>query len=49
MGSFHTLYTFENGAVIDETGPHAFYNVEEDSYLALSSWKIGYHTLDEFN
>lgn len=42
----HTLYTFENGTVIDETGPHAFYNVEHDFYLMLDQWKVGDHTLD---
>ena len=49
MSDYHTLYTFENGTVIDETGPHAFYNVEKNCFLNLSSWEIGYHALDERN
>lgn len=41
----HTLYTFEDGTVIDETGPHAFFCVERGYYLMLDQWKIGEHAL----
>lgn len=44
---YHTLYFFEGDIVIDETGPHAFYNVEEGVLRYLSTWNIGDHALTD--
>ena len=39
-------YTFEDGTVIKEMGPHRFYNVEQGFWQHLSDWNIGEHALD---
>lgn len=44
--TYHTLYTFEDGTIIDETGPHCFYNLEQDYWVTLEKWKIGEHCID---
>lgn len=43
ISSFHTLYTFDDGTVIDETGTHRFYNVEQGFWQHLGAWNIGEH------
>jgi hypothetical protein len=43
----HTLYTFEDGTVVDETHPHRFYNVEQGFWQRLQLWRIGEHALKE--
>ena len=39
----HTLYTFSDGTVIDETHPHRFYNQEQGFWQLLERWNIGDH------
>lgn len=46
-GKRHTLYHFDNGVVVDETGPHRFYNVTQGFWQHLSRWKIGDCAVDE--
>jgi len=44
---FHTKYYFENGTVIDETGPHRFYNADRRFWLQLDNWQLGDHAVTE--
>ena len=37
----HTLYTFEDGTVIDESADHRFYNVDLGYWAWLKDWRIG--------
>lgn len=37
----HTLYYFDNGTMIDETGPHRFYNATQGFWQLLGRWNIG--------
>lgn len=46
FAEYHTLYRFEDGTVIDETGPHRFYNADQGFWQLLSRWKIGDHAVD---
>lgn len=39
----HTLYTFEDGTVVDEIHDHRFYNVEQGFWQYLPRWRIGEH------
>lgn len=39
----HTLYTFEDGTVVDEIHDHRFYNVERGFWQYLPRWRIGEH------
>ena len=41
----HTLYTFDNGTVIDETHTHRFYNTDQGFWQNLEKWKIGEHAI----
>lgn len=40
---YHTLYRFEDGAVIDEIHDHRFYNCEAGFWQLLRRWHIGDH------
>lgn len=40
---YHTLYTFEDGTVIDEIHDHRFYNAEQGFWQHLKKWNIGEH------
>lgn len=42
---YHTLYTFEDGTVIDETHTHRFYNSDQGFWQRLGNWNIGDHAL----
>lgn len=37
----HTLYTFEDGTVIDESADHRFFNVDLGYWAWLKDWRIG--------
>lgn len=41
MHHYHTLYTFEDGTVIDESADHRFYNVDLGYWAWLRDWRIG--------
>ncbi len=41
MHHYHTLYTFEDGTVIDESADHRFYNVDLGYWAWLKDWRIG--------
>ena len=41
MHHFHTLYTFDDGTVIDESADHRFYNVDLGYWAWLKDWRIG--------
>lgn len=43
----HTLYTFADGTVIDETKKHRFFNVEQGFWQYLKNWRIGEHAVRE--
>lgn len=47
FNSYHILYTFEDGTVIDETHDHRFYNVDQGFWQLLRNWKIGDHALGQ--
>lgn len=44
---YHKKYLFSNGTVIDETGPHRFYNIDRGFWLQLDRWEIGDHAKTE--
>lgn len=44
---YHKQYFFENGTVIDETGPHRFYNADRGFWLQLDRWSLGDHAVTE--
>ena len=41
MHHYHTLYTFEDGTVIDESADHRFFNVDLGYWAWLKDWRIG--------
>lgn len=41
MHHYHTLYTFDDGTVIDESADHRFYNVNLGYWAWLRDWRIG--------
>ena len=41
INPYHTLYTFEDGTVIDESADHRFYNVDLGYWAWLRDWRIG--------
>ena len=45
-GLYHILYYFDNGTIIDETGPHRFFNCEQGFFQYLSGWNNGEHAID---
>lgn len=47
FSSYHTLYHFEDGTVIDETHPHRFYNVDQGFWQRLQLWNIGDHAINQ--
>ena len=47
FNTYHTLYRFEDGSIIDETHAHRFYNVEQGFWQRLGNWKIGEHAISQ--
>ena len=41
INPYHTLYTFDDGTVIDESADHRFYNVDLGYWAWLRDWRIG--------
>lgn len=41
MNPYHTLYTFEDGTVIDESANHRFYDIDLGYWAWLRDWRIG--------
>lgn len=41
----YTRYVFEGGTVINEMGPHRFYNAEQGFWQHLKDWNIGEHAV----
>lgn len=41
LSTFHTLYYFSDGSVIDEAHRHRFFNVEAGYWKYLDEWQIG--------
>lgn len=46
FAAYHTLYTFEDGTVVDETGRHRFYNADQGFWQHLSDWALGEHAVN---
>lgn len=47
FNSYHTLYYFDNGTVIDETHEHRFFNMTQGFWQRLKRWNIGDIALDQ--
>lgn len=47
FNTYHKLYHFEDGTVIDETRDHRFYNTDQGFWQLLKLWNIGDHALKQ--
>ena len=47
FNSYHTLYYFDNGTIIDETHEHRFFNMTQGFWQRLKCWNIGDIALDQ--
>lgn len=47
FNSYHILYYFDNGAIIDETHEHRFFNKTQGFWQRLKHWNIGDIALDQ--